>query len=65
MLSMNKPAYTRISKITEIRSWDSGEYTRIVFDLDSSTAFKAKKNYNKPISINIIFSQFPSKSKIE
>ena len=54
---VNSTLHAHITKITEIRSWDSGEYTRIVFDLNSSVKFQAKKNYNKPISINITLSQ--------
>ena len=54
---LNSSLHAHITKITEIRSWDSGEYTRIVFDLDSNVKFEAKKNYDKPISINITFSK--------
>ncbi|MGA1824780.1 MAG: N-acetylmuramoyl-L-alanine amidase [bacterium] len=37
-------AYGNTSKITEIRSWAAGEYTRIVFDLDAPVHYTAQRD---------------------
>ncbi|MGA1867244.1 MAG: N-acetylmuramoyl-L-alanine amidase [bacterium] len=56
ILIVTRSAYGRESRITEIRSWAAGEYTRIVFDLDAPVTYKATED-NKSHCINIDFSE--------